>query len=358
MAAFSEVSTSQQRRLAEIISRYHSLDDALFILQNDLGRMKRIIEEYGLSLKDVVGGFVDKPSFVGISQDAQDAFYESLKTYIENGKLDYRRTATDTLVKSFTDAWGNQVNRMVDTITTNLFARDASFKSMAEAALIPLRRIADIKAYEITSVVIDGKQYNYEQLQNIWTQMNDSYGQRDTIQFRNGVNYPMRTYVDGRAATTQVESHRLGTIIEGSSNGVYFGTVNKTGTTDSCVYHENEIFFLTDGARAEALAKWPDIDRLKKMSTWEEIVADDTHMGKFGCKHIVRALAIQFFSDQRFRDALANGTGMPVPEKISERKIFEKVTGRKWVNAGRSSSTNSFQPIPPRIPINRRYTIA
>lgn len=357
MAAFLEVETQQLRQLQGVIDRYKALDDAVFLLQSDLPRLKLMIDRYGGDLTKVMAEFIDANRIFDISDDAWQAFYRSMRRYIETGDLLGRRASREVLLESVVSTWESQVNRTVSTITDNLFARAAGFKAMAQSAAIPAQRLADIQKYEITSVTIEGQQYNYSQLQNIWQQMNDSYGQRDTIQFRNGVNYPLRTYVDARDATTSTEAHRLTTIVEASSNGVYFGAVNKTGTTDSCIFHENEIFYLTEAARQEAQAKWAHIESLKTMKTWDEIKADDTHMGKFGCKHLVRAVAIQFFSEERMTKAIEARPGMPVPEKINERKIFEKETGRKWEYAA-PKSKSSYQPIPNRREIEPRYTIA
>jgi len=357
VAAFSEVEASQLRRLQQVIDRYAMLDDSLFILQTDLGRLKSVIEQYGLSIEDVMSSYIDPETFGAIAADAQRQFAGSLRAYIENGKLQYRRSNTEALLQSFQETYGTQVSRLVDTVKTNLFQRAASFKSLAATAEIPLRRIADIQEYEITSVTINGAQYNYPALKNIWQQMNDSYGQRDTIQYRNGVNFPMRTYIDARANTTQAEAHRLVTIAEGAANGVYFGVVNRTGTTDSCKLHEDETFFLSVAARDEALKRWPDIEMLRRMKTWDEIKSDGTHMGGFGCKHIVRAISIQFFSDARFREALAARPPRALPEKINERKIFEDATGRKWIQA-KSTPQKSYQPVPNRVSVAPRYTIA
>lgn len=356
MAAFSEVSNAQLKRLDALVNQYAYLDDSLVTLQADLGRLKKVIAEYGLKLEDLLNGFIDPQIFAGITADAQRAFIKSLESYIESGKLQYRQLTADNLLQSFNATWATQVSRLVSTTTDNLFQRAASFKSLSQAAEIPLRRIEDIKNYEITSVQISGKQYNYQQLDSIWKQMNDSYGQRDTIQFRNGVNYPIRSYIDARSATTQAEAHRMVTIAEGSANGVYFGKTDNRGSTDSCALHEGETFFLSDGARDEALAKWPDIDSLKSMRTWEEIKSDGTHMGRFGCNHIVKPLSIQFYSDERFRKALDNNQVQEIPEKINERKIFEDITGRKFI-APTPKDNSSYQPIPPRKDINPRYTI-
>lgn len=357
MAAFSEVSAAQLRRLQQVIDQYAMLDDSLFVLQTELPRLKAIIDQYGGRIEDVLASYVDPEVFNKLAIESQQAFYNALKTYIENGQLEYRRTSTESLLQSFNETYGSQVTRLVDTVTTNLFARAASFKSLSKTAEIPLQRIADIEKYEIQSVAINGVQYNYKQLGDIWQTLNDSYGQRDTIQYRNGVNFPLRSYVDARANTTQAEAHRLVTIAEGSANGVYFGKVNRTGTTDSCKIHEDEIFFLSEGARQEALAKWPDIEILQRMKTWDEIKSDDTHMGKFGCKHIVRAVSIQFFSDARFRDALEASPPAEVPKKINERKIFEESTGRKWIYP-QSNPQQSYQPVPTRVSVTPRYTIA
>ncbi len=358
MADSFAVDAEKLKRLQAVIDRYKGLDDAVLLLQTDLARLKRLIDQYGGDLRTVLADFLDANKMWGISQDAQEQFFKSMQRFIENGQLDYRRASSEKLLESIQSTWGSQVNRAVSTVTDSLFQRAAGFKSMAEAAIIPVQRLADIQAYEITSVVIGDKQYNYPQLQSVWKQMNDSYGQRDTIQFRNGVNFPLRSYVDARAITSSTEAHRLTTIFEASSNGVYFGTVNKTGSTDSCLLHENEIFFLNEGAKAEALAKWPNVEALLNMKTWQEIKDDATHMGKFGCKHILRASSVQFFSEQRMVDTLKEKTGLPVPEKINERAIFEKATGRQWQSAQPKERQTAYQPIPNRREIQPRYTIA
>jgi hypothetical protein len=357
LAAFNEVSSRQLARMDAVFGKYKALDDAVFNLQTSLPRFKLFLDQYGIDLSDAMQVMIDPGVFGNLAAEAQKSFFKSMEKSIENGELNYRPLSVENLLESFVETWGAQVGRMTGTISSNLFQRAAAFKSLSAAATIPAQRITDIEKYDITSVNIGGTQYNYTQLKDIWGNLNDSYGQRDTIQYRNGVNYPVRAYVDARGNTTQAEAHRLTTIAEGSSNGILFGMVNKTGTTDSCLLHEDEIFYLTAAAREIALKRWPDIPMLKKMKTWEEIVAGPTHMGKFGCRHIVRAISIQFLSDARFREYLSQYPPKALPEKINERKIFEAETGRKWIS-GKSKPQKSYQPIPNRTEIQPRYTIA
>jgi hypothetical protein len=187
--------------------------------------------------------------------------------------------------------------------------------------------------------------------------MNKSYGTTDTIQFRNGANYPIRAYVDARQLTTEAEAHRMATIIEASADGVWFGTTNRTGTTDSCLFHEGEIFFLSEEARAQAYARYGQLPELRAMRTWQEIVADKTHMGKFGCKHIVRPMMLQFMSDKKAIEEIKAAPQQEIPKKIDERKIFEQATGRKWKEPERVERER-YTPITPLGEQPKRYTIA
>jgi hypothetical protein len=346
------------RRLDEIFFRYSALDNADFLLSTNLGRIRALADAYKTDMAGFLFSVMDTGTVSRAVESAARAYASALAAQIQNGTLFKKYLDRRGLIESLLETWRAQADSIAANQAGNLYAKGAQFKTLAVAAEIPAQRIADIAAQALPSVNIAGTAYNYAALSTLWERMNDTYGQRDTVQFRNGVNYPLRSYVDGRTITTEAETHRAATIIEASADGLWFGTTNKTGTTDSCIYHEGEIFFLSDAARDEARQKYGDAPEIANMRTWFEIVSDRTHMGKFNCKHIIRPATIQFRSNARALEIIRERQPDPVPKKIDERKVFELATGRKWQPETVKQTRPNYAPISPQGERPQAYTIA
>lgn len=347
-----------EKRLDLLFNRYAALDNAEYLLSSNLAQIKGLADRYKVDLADILFSLIDEKTIAQVTAQAAHDYAKTLAAQIKSGAINKAVLDRRKLVEGLLETWKAQADSIAANSAGNLYAKGAQFQAVAVSAKIPLQRVAEIAANEITSATIGGVQYNYRALSSLWEQMNKAYGQRDTIQFRNGTNYPLRTYVDARKITTRAEAHRAATIIEASSDGLWFGTTNKTGTTDSCIYHEGEIFFLSDEARAQAVAKYGNRPELARMSTWQEIVADKTHMGKFGCKHIVRPMTLQFKSEEKALQTLSENPPQAVPEKIDEKKVFEMATGREWVNPESKPRNPNYEPIQPNGPKPEAYTIA
>ena len=350
-------------RLDAVIARNQQLDSAAFLLSTSSAKLKIMADAYATEVSDIMYMMLDRDMVSRVTEQAAQDFTRNLASALKSGKLKLAGMNRERMIQGVVDTWENQVGRVTDSLASNVVAKGVQFSALAKATEIPQARLTDIAAHEIESVTIANQMYYKQPLENLWDRMNAAYGQRDTIQYRNGVNYPLTTYIDQRVITSESETHRLASIIEGSANGIYFGTTNKTGTTDSCIYHEGEIFFLTDAARDEALQQWPNEESLQSMRTWQEIVNDNTHMGKFGCKHIVRPMALQFTSEKRMTETLndpeqkAKTKADAIPAKINEQKVFEETTGRKWVNPPYKKPDANYNPVTePLAPL--RYTIA
>ncbi|MBK7363020.1 MAG: hypothetical protein IPJ01_12050 [Micavibrio sp.] len=347
-----------KKRLSEFFDKYKNLDDAQYLLSHNLGYIKRLAASYKTDLSEFLFLLIDEKTIARASYEAANAYSKAIAAQIKSGALKKTLLDRGKLVDSLLETWRAQADSIAANQSNNLYAKGAQFQALATAAEIPAQRAAEIGANEITAARIGGKFYQYRELNSIWERMNESYGQRDTIQFRNGVNYPLRSYVDGRQNTTEAETHRAATIIEASADGVWFGTTNKTGTTDSCIFHEGETFFMNDEARTQATEKYGNLPALQSMRTWAEIVADKTHMGKFNCKHVVRPVMLQFYAEKRAVDALNGLEFQTVPKKINEQKVFEQATGRKWVSTPDTKTRPNFEPIAPRGADPQAYTIA
>lgn len=352
------LSADLNKRMNDLFVRGSALDDAEFLLANNLARIKDIARQYGVSVADFLYSIIDPATVAKITENAARDYAASLARQIKSGALKKQVLNRRALVDSVLATWRAQADGIAKTIEGNLFAKAAQFKALSIAAQLPLQRVSEIGENVITSTNIAGTQYNYNQLSDLWKRMNASYGTRDTLQFRNGVNYPLRSYVDARRVTTDAETHRMATVVEASADGVWFGTTNKTGTTDSCIYSEGSIFFMNDEARTQAVAKYGNLPEFARMRTWPEIVADKTHMGKFNCRHIVRPVPIQFFSDDKALKEIQNNLPRAIPKKIDERKIFEDVTGRKFEDNVIRPEKPSYAPLPPQGGAPQRYTVA
>jgi hypothetical protein len=351
------MTNAQEKRLAEILQRAKALDNAEYILTRNAADIVSFARYYGQELAQFLFDLLDERVIRRATMQAAQDYAKSLANAIKSGALRKRMMNRQALIDSLLQMWRAQAESIATSNAQRMSAKAIQFQALSVAAEIPAERLKEIESLNITAARIGGKLYKYKDLSSLWDRMNKSYGTTDTIQFRNGANYPLRTYVDARQLTTEAEAHRMATIIEASADGVWFGTTNRTGTTDSCLFHEGEIFFLSEEARAQAYARYGQLPELRAMRTWQEIVDDKTHMGKFGCKHIVRPMMLQFMSDKKAIEKIKSSPQPEIPKKIDERKIFEQATGRKWQEPERTEKER-YTPIAPIGEQPKRYTIA
>jgi len=349
----SEQKKALQLALQALVEKHEYLDDALYLLQNNLSKIKLDINRYTAQIEAVILNAYSPDKVALDVQEALGDFLKNMKAAIESGAMEYRRANVQAFVEAAYSQYSTQVRLVSTNMNATIFSKATQFKTLAQAAEIPLARQADIAAYTIRQVEIGGKKYTWEPLNNIWEKMNQEYGQRDTIQYRNGANHPLRSYVDARLTTSSAETQRHTTTLQASANGVLFVKTSVNGTTDSCSFWEGKRMFTSEAARLEAQKRWPKVD-FSGVKTVQEVRADKTHMFKFHCAHILRPDSVQF-SDE-FEQEIAAERAPKIPQDIDERALYEKLSGKEWQSARRTTHDN-FVPVPKDPNYAPRYTI-
>lgn len=350
----SDEKRALQAALQVIVDRHAHLDDALYLLQNELPKIKLDINKYTAQVEAVLMNAYSPDKVAFDVQEALADFIKNLRSAVESGALEYRRANVQSFVEAAYTQYATQVGLVSSNMNSTIFSKATQFKTLAQAAEIPLARQADIANYTIRQVEIAGKQYSWNSLNDLWDRMNSEYGQRDTIQYRNGVNYPLRTYVDARTTTSSSETQRLTTTLQASANGVLFLRISRNGSSDSCAFWEGKLVFPSEAAREEAKKRWPKVN-FSGIKTVQEVKDDSTHMFKFNCKHILRAETIQYSDD--FAAEFSEERPPRIPNKINEAEIYEKVTGKKWESPATVAGKRSFERIPKDPDYRPRYTI-
>jgi len=346
-----------EERLSGIFKTYEMLDNAEFLLSADTARIKRMAAQYKQSLEEFLFLLIDERLIERVSYEAAKKYADTMAKYMRNGTLKKVRIDRQKLVDNLLEMWQSQAASIAARSAANLNAKGAQFKALSIAMQVPEERLREIEKQNIAAVRIDGKLYKHQELGKLWERMNKAYGTLDTIQYNNGTNYPLRSYVDMRETTTEAETHRATTLIEGAADGMWFCTTNKTGTTDSCLVYEAKIMFLSDEARSQAIEHYGDLPQFANMQTWQQVVSGPTHMGKPGCQHILRVVPLQFYAKGKALETIRASASGAQPEKVNERNYFEKATGQKFVSQS-SEPKKRYKEIPPVAQSKGRSTIA
>lgn len=321
------------KRLKAIMARYEDLDNALWYLASDPGAIRNKIRQY----QTEINGFL-KTETVNeqvVRADVQKSlaqFEKNLRGYLESGDLFRRRPTLEALQNSVLEQYAAQVDTVTGHIGNTLFQRGSQFRALAQVAEIPAARAAAVEGYTLRAVSVGGKQYNAVQLGKYWGRMLDEYGTRGSIQYRNGTNYPLTTYVQQRIQTSEAETDRLTSVVSSSAVGLTLGKINQTGTADSCIFWENKYVFMSDEAKAQTLAKYPKVKSLQNIPTVQDVKNDKTHMFKWNCNHRILPTSITVLPEDDFQDAFdADAARQPkVPKKIDERALYQEITGDKY----------------------------
>lgn len=327
------------RTLARIIKDYARLDDSTYILTANLSRLKIDVDQYISKIRVVLNAAYSRGAAKTDIEKALKEFYKNLTGYLEKGGPNEAERNVSKLLDSVLNEYKENVATVTNSIGSTLYQRANVFRKMSDAVKVSSERLAALEKFKLASVTIGGETYQEAALGKLWDRMVDSYGKRDNVQYRpsaaqaakghRGANYPLRTYVDGRTTTTSAETFRTTMEIQSASSGILFGQIDRTGTSDSCIFHENEIVFVNDAAREIALKQFPDVARFKTMRTVQEIQADNTHMFKFNCRHRWVPIPMQYQDTATIREDLAAAPQQTVPDKINEDAIFEKINGQK-----------------------------
>ncbi len=288
--------------LGAIQRRYSYLDDIKYALSKDLATVEAAIEKYYFELKRPLFKFFAGDMLEAVVGEAHDEFLNSLKSYIRQGRLTVNAGVSDRLLDSLREQIVRNLDGMVLEADRNMRTRAREFSKVA-AESTNNAAMAQIQSTQLKIESITKRTTGAEDLQKAWAKLQDRYGRRDTVKYRDGKNYPFNTYVDGRAKTTATDVHVLTTQYDASAAGVFTGMITSHGATDSCKDWEGKVVCFTPEGRNILAGKYPEARNLR---TVDEIRRDkSTHMWKFQCTHGITSYPIQFLDDKDARAIIA-----------------------------------------------------
>lgn len=287
--------------------------DALWTMNQNPENVAKAIADYSAELRKPVMKFFTGDILEETAQQAHEAFLKSLKKFIDAGQVKIQRDIRDRLLASVKADITRNIDVMMSESRLNLTNRAYELRKMADSgafnAVDAGIDYVQIKIESITSRTIGGSdsgaEFSKDKLAAEWEKLKDRYGSRDTVKYRDGKNYPLNTYLDGRARTSATDVHILTTQIESADSGIYTGKVSSHGATDSCSRYEGKMVCMSDAARAQisalipATAKWPTIQELRQDK--------DSHIFKFNCTHTVIPWPIHLFDKQDQQEILSAG---------------------------------------------------
>lgn len=322
-----------EKKLKAMFTRYAELDDALWYLSQDPAVIRGKIRAYQTELNGFLKTETVKESVVRDDvQKSLKQFEKNLQSFLKSDELKNRLPRVERLQQAVVDQYTAQVDTVTSHIGSTLNQRGAQYRALAQAAEIPVARAAAVEGYTIRAVSIGGKQYNAVQLGEYWSRMLDEYGTRQSIQYRNGANYPLTTYVDQRITTSAAETDRLTSVVASTALGLTLGKINQTGTTDSCVFWENKYVFMSDEAKAQTIAQYPNMPQLANIPTVQDVKSDKTHMFKWNCRHRILPTSITVLDPSEFADEFEKTAARQpaIPKKLNEAQIYKEITGDKY----------------------------
>lgn len=331
------LSSADKKRIAKslraIFARHAQLDNALWYLQTDPAMIRAKIRQYQTELNGFLKTETVKENVIRDDvKKSLDQFEKNLTQYLAAGDVKNRMPKLERLQQSVASQYSAQIDTITGHIGSTLGQRSARFQALAQAAEIPLARAANIEGYTLQAISVGGKQYNGVQLSEYWDRMLKEYGTRQSIQYRNGANYPLTTYIDQRIQTSMSETDRLTSVVASSALGLTLGQINQDGTTDSCIYWEKKYVFMSEESKAQTIAQYPNVPSLSNIPTVQQVKDDRTHMFKWNCKHRILPTSITVLSEGDFKEEFDSkaATQPKLPKIIAEPKIYEKVTGNKY----------------------------
>ena len=281
----------------DIQRRFKQIDSLDFNLNKDIRAIEEAISRYGRELRKPLLRFFTGDILELTTLEAHDQFLRSIKRYVRSGRLRTPQFNAPALLESLKTQLVQNIDGLISGTDSGLKARaqaikQAATESVNNAATAQVQGI-QLKIESITERTT-GK--TGDAIGQAWEDLKSKYGTRETVKYRNGSNYPLNTYLDGRANTTSADIHRVTTQLDASATGIFTGMVSRHGATDSCRQWEGKILFFTPAGRDIMSRKFP------QMSSWptvDEVKADDdTHLWKFNCRHIITPYPIQFFDDE------------------------------------------------------------
>lgn len=292
--AIREEKNAMLRAVNDIRRRYAEMDDAAWTLTQNPAQFDAALKKYLGVLRRPILRFFAGDTMEQIAVEAHDQFLFSLREYVQTGRVTVSRQISNRLLESLR----TQIVGQIDGFMANT---EALLKERAQALRVAAAEgsasaiAAELGLRQLKTESITARTTGAENLEKAWTELTAKYGGRDTVKYRDGKNYPLNTYLDGKANTTSADIHRTVTQLDAAESGIFTGKISSHGATDSCKPWEGKIVAFSSEGRDILSKRWPGAASLK---TVEEIKADkETHLWKFNCRHIVTPYPVQFMDD-------------------------------------------------------------
>lgn len=292
--AIREEKNAMLRQVNDIRRRYADIDDAAWTLTQNPAQFDAALKKYLGVLRRPILRFFAGDTMEQIAVEAHEQFLFSLREYVQTGRVTVSRQISNRLLESLK----TQIVAQIDGFMANT---EALLKERAQALRVAAAEgsvsaiAAELGLRQLKAESITARTTGAENLEKAWSELTAKYGGRDTVKYRDGKNYPLNTYLDGKANTTSADIHRTVTQLDAAESGIFTGKISSHGATDSCKPWEGKIVAFSAEGRDMLSKRWPGALNLK---TVDEIKADkETHLWKFNCRHIVTPYPVQFMPD-------------------------------------------------------------
>ena len=275
----------------EISRKYKRIDDAEWTLTASPQEVRSILKQHSDALKKPMLRFFAGETMEQIAVEAHEAFLAAIESYLSTGQVFMSREISAQLVDSLRSQIVRNIEGFMTDMDANLLQRADQLKAFAaqgaNEAMIANLGVTQLKIESITARTTG------EATAKAWESLTDKYGSRETVKYRDGKNYPLNTYLDGRANTTATDIHLATTEMDAAQGGIYTGIISKHGASDTCRIWEGKVICFSSEARDLLSKQYPEAANLKTLA---EVRADkNSHIFKFNCRHIVTPYPIQFF---------------------------------------------------------------
>jgi len=370
MAEDEIFTAAERRRLGEIIARAEKVNDLDYVIRAKLPELNRIIERYRKDLKSETNKIFVKSDVVNalIGLEIQ-SYIKELSKYIDPAEIVKRTGEKRALIEAIKSQYTSELANQIDYLAGNLKSKIGTTKLLQDDIerrtrqyVTAVRELDDgldaiptifnreqrerLLLLSQTGITRAGIPTDLikSQLAQTWQQLDKRYGKAGYILYRGSVddpidpslataqqtaarkNYPLESYLYQKEKTIQQEVQTRTAEAMSTANGIYTVKFNNTGTQDSCIFWQDKIVFLSDLAKAQFMARFPEqAARVKGWATVDQIRQDNTHMLKWQCRHRIEPYPIQFFDQNDLNQEIQNNRMPKVPKKINEREIEKDV---------------------------------
>lgn len=305
--SYNSAIAASDKALTRILAKWAFLDDAQEIIKRDPISLRKAVREFVFALGKIISGVNSNVLLRTIIQEQAD-IQKKLSKYpaFKNFKTSQARAST-ALSAIVRDQSAN-ARTILASMSQRLNAKNTNLLMQAVAMGMP-REIADeqldrrlikinfiYKGKDLTVAGVD--------LKKVWETLDTRYGNHSTITYRDGKNYPVQSYVEGKGKTISREVQNTVTAVEAGATGSAVGQFESYGAGDSCVIWEGKFFFFTEGGKRQFLRKfgnkYPDA---YTWPTYADVHADRTHMASYNCRHKTYVVPLEHLDPEDLGEA-------------------------------------------------------